>query len=228
MTAPPDVRGEVAHAARVLARLGLVTAFGHVSARVGDDVLVTPATALDGVTADAVLTIALDADALPADAAPETWAHLAVYRARPDVAAVARAQPEAAFAAAAISTELVPLHGQACWLGTRVPVHEPARLLRTAGLAAAAAEALGGSDALLLRGNGALTTGPSAGIAVARMWLLDAACRVRLATAGHDPRPLDDGEVGAWRRAGPPLLERLWDRLAGAPGTCGNCTQPGA
>lgn len=209
-----DARGEVAHAARVLACRGLVTAFGHVSARVGDAVVITPAAALDGVTAGALLTVALDAAELPAGAAPETWAHLAVYRARPDVAAVARAQPEAAFAAAAISTELVPLHGQACWLGRRVPVHEPARLLRSAELAAAAAATLGDADALLLRGNGALTTGPSAGVAVARMWLLDAACRVRLATAGHDARPLDDAEVEAWRRAGPPLLERLWRHLA--------------
>jgi HCOMODA/2-hydroxy-3-carboxy-muconic semialdehyde decarboxylase len=210
-----DLPHQVALAARVLAHHGLVTAFGHVSARIGDQVLVTPPTAPGAVTADALVTVDVVADELPAGAAPETWAHLAVYRARPDVAAVARAQPEAAFAAAAITTELAPLHGQAAWLGRRVPVHEPPRLLRDPARAAAAATTLGAEDAVLLRGNGALTVGDSPGVAVARMWLLDAACRVHLSTAGRPVRALDDEDVTAWRAAAPPLLERLWRHLAG-------------
>jgi HCOMODA/2-hydroxy-3-carboxy-muconic semialdehyde decarboxylase len=210
------LRDEVALAARVLARHGLVTAFGHVSARVGERVVVTPPIAPGEVTADALVTVDLAAEELPAGAAPETWGHLAVYRARPDVAAVARAQPESAFAAAAVATELAPLHGQAAWLGRRVPVHPTARLLRTPALAAAAAATLADADAVLLRGNGALTVGDSPGLAVARMWLLDASCRVHLSAAGHDPRPLDDDDVDAWRAAAPPLLERLWRHLAGS------------
>ena len=176
--------------------------------------LITPPIPPGEVTADAVLAVPLAADALPRGAAPETWAHLAVYRARADVGAVARAQPEATFAAAAIARELAPLHGQAAWLGRRVPVHEPARLLRDPELAAAAARTLGDADAVLLRGNGALSVGSRPGIAVARMWLLAAACRLRLATAGHDARALADDEIDAWRAAAPPLLERLWEYLA--------------
>ncbi|GAA4789936.1 hypothetical protein GCM10023200_25920 [Actinomycetospora chlora] len=215
------VRDEVALAARVLARHGLVTAFGHVSARRGDRVVVTPPIAPGDVTADALVSVdlgaALASGELPAGAAPETWAHLAVYRARPDVAAVARAQPEAAFAAAAVTTGLAPLHGQAAWLGRRVPVHATARLLRSPALADDAARTLGDADAVLLRGNGALTVGDSPGVAVARMWLLDAACRVHLGTAGHHPQVLDDDDVDAWRAAAPPLLARLWRHLAGLP-----------
>ncbi|MEJ2865221.1 class II aldolase/adducin family protein [Actinomycetospora flava] len=208
---------QIALAARVLARHGLVTAFGHVSARIGDRVLVTPPTAPGLVAAEDLVTVDLAADELPAGAAPETWAHLAVYRARPDVAAVARAQPESAFAAAAVTRELAPLHGQAAWLGRRVPVHEPARLLRDPARAAAAAHTLADADAVLLRGNGALTVGDTPGTAVARMWLLDAACRVHLAAAGHQHRSLDDEDVDAWRAAAPPLLDRLWRHLAGVP-----------
>jgi len=211
-----QIRDEVVRAARTLARHGLVTAFGHVSARVGDRIVITPPVAPGAVTADGLVTVDPAADMLPAGAAPETWAHVAVYRARPDVDAVARAQPEAAFAAAAITRELAPLHGQAAWLGRRVPVHQVARLLRSAELASAAAATLGVADAVLLRGNGALTTGASPGLAVARMWLLDAACRVRLATAGRDAVGLDDDEITAWQAAGPPLLARLWQHLAGA------------
>ncbi|MGI5132941.1 class II aldolase/adducin family protein [Pseudonocardia sp. CA-107938] len=209
-----QIREEVVRAARTLARHGLVTAFGHVSARIGDHVVVTPPVAPAAVTMDGLVTVDPAADRLPADAAPETWAHVAIYRARPDVGAVARAQPESAFAAAAVCAELTPLHGQAAWLGRRVPVHPVARLLRTAELATAAAGTLGGADAVLLRGNGALTTGASPGLAVARMWLLDAACRVRLAIAGHAARTLDDDEIAAWQAAGPALLERLWRHLA--------------
>lgn len=211
------LRDEIVLAARVLAHHGLVTAFGHVSARVGEQVLITPPTAPGTVTADGLVTVDPAADELPAGAAPETWAHLAVYRARPEVTAIARAQPESAFAAAAVARELAPLHGQAAWLGRRVPVHEPARLLRDPDRAAAAARTLAGADAVLLRGNGALTVGGSPGVAVARMWLLDAACRVHLAAAVHDPRALDDEDVEAWRAAAPPLLERLWRHLAGLP-----------
>ncbi len=181
MTSEQQIRDEVVRAAGALARHGLVTAFGHVSARIGDRVVITPPVAPGEVTADGLVTVDPADRELPAGAAPETWAHIAVYRARPDVGAVARAQPEAAFAAAAIAEELAPLHGQAAWLGRRVPVHQVARLLRSAEPAAAAAATLGGADALLLRGNGALTVGASPGRAVARMWLLEAACRVRLA-----------------------------------------------
>ncbi|GAA4905536.1 L-fuculose-phosphate aldolase/HCOMODA/2-hydroxy-3-carboxy-muconic semialdehyde decarboxylase [Actinomycetospora succinea] len=209
-----EVHEQTALAARVLAHHGLVTAFGHVSARLGGKIVVTPPTAPGLVRTADLVTVDVDADELPPGAAPETWAHLAVYRARPDVAAVARAQPESAFAAAAVTHELMPLHGQATWLGRRVPVHEPARLLRDPERAAAAARTLADADALLLRGNGALTVGDSPGTAVARMWLLDAACRVHLAVAGHQARALDPDDIEAWREAAPPLLERLWRHLA--------------
>lgn len=56
---------EVAEAGRVLAGLGLVTAFGHVSARVGGAMLITPAADLAGVTADRLVAVPLDAAALP-------------------------------------------------------------------------------------------------------------------------------------------------------------------
>ena len=202
----------LARAARVLAALGHVDAFGHVSARDADRLTITPPVALGDVRAADVLTVRLDAAELPADAPPETWLHLAIYRARPDVTAVARAQPSAALAVGASATELTPLHGQAAWLGRRVPVHPVPRLLRTVELGAAAAATLGDADALVLRGNGAVTIGGSAGVAVARMHVLDTACRVWAAV--RDPVPLDDTDIDAWRAAAPPLLDRLWLHLS--------------
>ena len=208
----PELVDGVIEAARVLAMLGLVDAFGHVSARAGDALLITPPAALDQAEGADLVPVPLDAADLPPGAPPETWLHLAVYRARPDVAAIARAQPEATLAVGADATELAPLHGQAAWLGRRIPVHPVPRLLRTAQLAAAAAATLGEADAMVLRGNGAVTTGSDPGIAVARMHLLATTCRVHAAT--HHPAPLDDDDITAWRAAAPPLLARLWLHLA--------------
>jgi ribulose-5-phosphate 4-epimerase/fuculose-1-phosphate aldolase len=213
------LRAEVAEAAHVLARLGLVTAFGHVSARAGGAMLITPAADLAGVSADGLIEVALEGVALPAGAPAEAWAHLAVYRQRPDADAVARAQPPSAFAAAAAATAtgaIRPLHGQGAWLGERIPVHDDARLLRSPALADAAAARLPAGEALLLRGNGALTLGATPGLAVTRMWLLSVACQAFLdarGAGGEGVSPLRPAEVESWRAVAPELLPRLWQQL---------------
>jgi ribulose-5-phosphate 4-epimerase/fuculose-1-phosphate aldolase len=72
------------------------------------------------------------------------------------------------------------------------------------------------ADALLLRGNGALTCGRTPGEAAARMWLLAAACTAWLtATASGQPRPLDGAELDYWRGVQAELLPRLWRHLRG-------------
>lgn len=216
------MRTELVEAARALSALGLVTAYGHVSARAGAGVLITPAADLGIVAADGLVEVPLDAQAVPPGAPAETWIHLALYRSRPDAVSIARAQPPPAFAAAAALSAgvaadggkvavLVPVHGQAVWLGEAVPVHGDARLLRTAELAAAAAAGLPAGEALLLRGNGAVTLGDSPGLAVARMWLLAAACETWL--AAPSARPLSAAEIESWRAVGPELLPRLWAHL---------------
>ena len=209
-------RAEITDAGRVLSGLGLVTAFGHVSARAGAAMLITPAADLAGVSPADLIEVDLAAAALPAGAPAEAWVHLRVYAARPDVSAIARAQPPAAFAATAVTAELPPLHGQACWLGRTVPVHDQACLLRSSSLADAAARDLGESDALLLRGNGALTCGLTPGLAVTRMWLLAAACDTWLAASrSGTPRPLGAAEIESWRAVQDELLPRLWRHLCG-------------
>jgi HCOMODA/2-hydroxy-3-carboxy-muconic semialdehyde decarboxylase len=220
------MRAVVAEAGNVLARLGLVTAYGHVSARAGEDMLITPAADLAQVTASQVIAVPLTtAPPLPAGVPAEAWAHLALYRARPDAAAIARAQPASALAAAATTTSLVPLHGQAAWLGESVPVHDSAALLRSPELAERAARSLAVGEAVLLRGNGAITLGATPGLAVARMWVLAAACEVYLAARGvretmgtgfgtpYSVTPLSADEIASWRAAGDELLPRLWQHL---------------
>ena len=207
-------RAEIAEAGRVLSGLGLVTAFGHVSARAGARILITPAADLAEVSPADLVEVDLAATSLPAGAPAETWAHLRVYAGRPEVGAIARAQPPPAFAVAAVATELPLLHGQACWLGRTVPVHDEASLLRSLDLADAAARRLGESDALLLRGNGALTCGATPGHAAVRMWLLTMACQAWLAaSASGTPRLMTAAEIESWRAVQDELLPRLWQHL---------------
>ena len=177
--------------------------------------LITPAADLADVTASAVLEVPLPPPRpLRCRRCPaEAWIHLALYRARPDVAAIARAQPASAFAAAATATSLAPWHGQAAWLGESVPVHDSATLLRTPGTGRTCRRSLGPGEALLLRGNGAVTLGATPGLAVARMWLLSAACEVYLAARGGPVTPLSAEEIASWRAVGGELLPRLWQHL---------------
>jgi len=207
-------RRDLVEAAHVLSRLGLVTAYGHVSARAAASMLITPAADLGTVTEATVVEVPLAASSLPPAAPAEAWAHLALYRARPDAGSIARAQPASAFAAAATTTALAPLHGQAAWLGESVPVHDSAHLLRSAELAERAAGSLPTGEALLLRGNGALTLATTPGVAVARMWLLAAACETFVATrATGRVTTLTGEEIASWRAVGDELLPRLWQHL---------------
>jgi HCOMODA/2-hydroxy-3-carboxy-muconic semialdehyde decarboxylase len=207
-------RRDLVEAAHVLSGLGLVTAYGHVSARTGTSMLVTPAADLGTVTEATVVELPLAASSLPPAAPAEAWVHLALYRARPDAGSIARAQPASAFAAAATTTSLAPLHGQAAWLGESVPVHDSAHLLRSAELAERAARTLPTGEALLLRGNGALTLGATPGVAVARMWLLAAACEAFMtARAAGRVTPLTVEEIASWRAVADELLPRLWQHL---------------
>jgi ribulose-5-phosphate 4-epimerase/fuculose-1-phosphate aldolase len=205
---------DLVEAAHVLSRLGLVTAYGHVSTRADASMLITPAADLATVVEPTIVEVPLTASWLPPTAPAEAWAHLALYRARPDAGSIARAHPASAFAAAATTTSLTPLHGQAAWLGESIPVHDSAHLLRSPELAERAARTLPTGEALLLRGNGALTLGATPGVAVARMWLLSAACDAFVSTcAAGRVTPLTVEEIASWRAVGPELLPRLWQHL---------------
>jgi len=96
---------EVIPAARALARHGLVDAFGHVSARVGEAFAMTAPEPLG--TVDRLVEIPVDTDELPDSAPKEAWIHAGIYRVRPDVDGICRAQPAAVNAAVAPDRERV-------------------------------------------------------------------------------------------------------------------------
>jgi HCOMODA/2-hydroxy-3-carboxy-muconic semialdehyde decarboxylase len=207
-------------AARALAAAGLVDAFGHASVRSGELILLTPAKPLAALDAtDRVVSVPLDADALPTGAPKEAWVHLCVYRSRPDVGAICRAQPASVAAAVAAGVPIRALHGQGGFLGAVVPVFDEARLVRTEELGNALSAALGDAPALVMRGNGAITVASSPGRAAALMYLLERSARLNLevAATGKLPQALTDEELDAWQQRSDELLDRLWEYLHERP-----------
>ena len=184
-------------------------------ARTDDSFALTPPVPLGSLTArDALVAVPLGIAELPEGAPKEAWIHLEIYRRRPDVGAVCRAQPEAVNAAAGAGVAILALHGQGAFVGAEVAVHDDATLVRSRELGAAVASALGDGDAVVLRGNGAVTVGPTPGIAAARMVVLAASARMNLAAAATGgARRLSPSEVAAWRSVAPEILGRLWMHL---------------
>ena len=203
---PTDPAADVALVARVLARLGFVHAFGHVSARVpaprSARVLLTPTfPPLGEVEAADVLELDESgrvvggvAEHRPLEAA----LHLAVYAARPGVGAICRLQAPAVAAFGATGAAPPLLHG---FGGMVEPVAfwDDPDLVTAEPLAGRAAAALGGAPAMLLAGNGGLTVGAGLDQALARAWCLEDRCRVALA-AGDRARPLDPEALDRRRR----------------------------
>lgn len=212
----PEPGAEVVEAAAALARAGLVDAFGHVSARRGEVALITPATPMSAVRSPEQL-VALplgELDELPAGAPKEAWIHWAVYRHRPDVGAICRAQPRSPLAVAAIAEELPALLGQGAIAGAPVPVFDDARLVRERERGEELAARLAEASSLIMRGNGALTTASTPGRAMARMHFLELSAETYLrAAAAGTPRPLADEEAAFWQSAAEELLQRLWQHL---------------
>ncbi len=215
-TRDPQLVENLVAAGHALSRTGLVTAFGHVSARTADGtLLITPPEPLGRLTPDSTWTeLDPDAAALPAGVPREAWIHLAIARERSEVGAICRAQPPTATALASAGVPIVALHGQGAFLGPQVPVFDDAVLVRDEARGAALAARLADSPALVMRGNGAVTVGADTGEAVARMWVLEASARMNsVAAAAGTPTPLSDDEQAAWRSVAPEILGRIWRDL---------------
>jgi len=146
---------------RRLAARGLVCgSVGNLSVRDGDRVLVTPTRVpYQAMTEEDLVTVDLDGERIAGRRAPsrELALHLAIYRARPDVAAVVHAHGPHAVAWSFLGVPLAPAIEEAEYydVGTvRVAAAAPAG---SAELGAAAAAALRGSAAVLLARHGVVS-----------------------------------------------------------------------
>jgi L-ribulose-5-phosphate 4-epimerase len=155
-----DLRRDVALANRIVHAAGLVTAFGHVSARVPGvpDAFIFP-TRTSPALADPAHLLVLDIDGNRREGTGEPntefWIHARIYAARPDVAAVAHVHSPACVVLAQIGQALLPLHNHGGMFADGVPLFERIGLIRSRELGDQVAATLGDHRAMFLRGHGA-------------------------------------------------------------------------
>ncbi|HZC18583.1 MAG TPA: class II aldolase/adducin family protein [Rubrobacteraceae bacterium] len=210
------MREEVVAAAHALDAAGLVTAFGHVSFREGEDGFrITPPKPLGSLEPDeTLLEVSLAGDELPEGVPGEAWIHWAIYKSRSGVAGICRAQPPITTAITSAGVTIRPLHGQGAFLGEGVPVYDDARLIRDREAGEALAGDLRNAGGIVMRGNGAVTVGSSVGSAVARMWVLEASAEInRTAASAGTPQVLNEEEFSYWESVSEEILERIWSYL---------------
>jgi L-fuculose-phosphate aldolase len=160
-----SLRAEVVAAGREMLRLGLVAGTsGNVSARDGDQVLITPSgLPYEEMEEDDVVTLSLDGAVLSGAREPssERRVHLAVYAARPDAGALVHSHSVHATAWSFL--------GEPLDTGTEELEHAAGAAVLTASfaptgseaIAAAAVEALGDRRAVLLARHGVLAAAGS-------------------------------------------------------------------
>src|SRR5712671_794399 len=121
----PELRIEMLTACRVLTHFRIVEGFGHVSARLPDGrILMTPRRALGLVSEAELVELDRDGKQVAGEGRPplEVPMHLAVYRRRKDVMAIARGHPRHVAAYACAGEPFRIAHGFGANLGPVVPV----------------------------------------------------------------------------------------------------------
>jgi L-fuculose-phosphate aldolase len=187
------VREEVAEAGRRLAEEGLVLGTaGNVSARLGEQVAVTPTGAvLAELEPEQVCVVDLDGQQLDGELVPtsELDLHLGVYR-RYEAGAVVHTHAPMATALSCVLDELPCVHYQMLMLGGTVPVAGYATF-GTPDLARSVLDALDGRNAALMANHGAIVHAQDLDAALELSLLLEWACTVywRAAAIG-EPRTL--------------------------------------
>ncbi|HYS33023.1 MAG TPA: class II aldolase/adducin family protein [Streptosporangiaceae bacterium] len=185
------------YSARLLADGLAVGSAGNLSVRCGDLVAITPSGIGYGELRPAdVAVVALDGTEVDAPEVPssETPMHLAIYAAT-DAAAVVHTHSAEVIALSAARDELPAIHYAITSLGGPVRVAPYVRF-GSAGLAAAATEALAGRRAAILRNHGAVCYGRNLDAAYGHAVLLEWLARVyRLAQAYGEPKTLSEAEL---------------------------------
>jgi L-ribulose-5-phosphate 4-epimerase len=154
-----ELRRDVALANRIVHAAGLVSAFGHVSARLpGTTTFLFPTRASPALADPArLLVLDVDGNQRQGEGEPNTefWIHARIYAARPDVGGVAHVHSPACVALGQIGQPLRMLHNSAAVFLDGVPLFERIGLIRTRELGEQVAATLGSRRAMLLRGHGA-------------------------------------------------------------------------
>jgi ribulose-5-phosphate 4-epimerase/fuculose-1-phosphate aldolase len=223
--AEAGIRDDVVLANRIAHRAGLVTAFGHISARIpGSATFVIPGRSSPALcSAESLLLMDTDGTLLEGAGTPnsEFWIHARIYAGRPDVQAVAHVHSPSCVVLSQIGEPLRPLHNSGAMFGS-VPVYERIGLIRSAQLGDEVGRVLGAGRAMLLRGHGANVVAGHVRRAAVFACLLEEAATLQLkalsalAGSGLEPRyfSAQEEELIASQLDSPGPLDRAWEYYA--------------
>lgn len=216
--ASPVQQAELRVAARALARAGLVHAYGHCSLRLDAESFLVCAAKPMGLIepGDAGVRVPI-AGALPDGVLGEVRIHQQIYQRRPQLNAIIRSMPMQVMTLSCAGLTPQLRHGMGAYFKDGVPLWDDPQLLRDDLQAAALADLLGISSALVMRGNGAIVVGASLVEALTLNWYLEDAARIELqllAAGVADQAPqLSVAEASLRATTSGRIFERMWDYL---------------
>jgi HCOMODA/2-hydroxy-3-carboxy-muconic semialdehyde decarboxylase len=187
---------DLAAASRILVDQGVLDAAGHVSMRHPADpelFLMSRSLAPALVTADDIMALTLDGEPRdPRGRTPfiERFLHAEIYRARPDVMAVAHGHSPSVIPFGLVATPMVATYHNAAFLAAGVPVFDIRDTFGTTDIVintrqrgAALAASLADKSVVLLRAHGVAIVGPNLKAAVFRAVFTEVSARVQLQAA---------------------------------------------
>jgi L-fuculose-phosphate aldolase len=186
-----SLRAEVVATGREMLRLGLVAGTsGNVSAREGSLIHITPSgLAYDEMDEDDLVTLSAEGEVVEGRREPsgERRVHLAVYAARPEVAAIVHTHSVHATAWSFLeepldtgTEEIADLAGGPVLTGRWAPTGSDA-------IAVQAVEALSGREAVLLGRHGVLAVGPTPARALLVCEMVERQAQIALLLRGASP-----------------------------------------
>ena len=222
---------------KVLARVGAVDAYGHVSVRhdkAADRYFMSRSIAPELVTAADIMEY--DLDSVPVDPKGratylERFIHGEIYRVRPDVLAIVHNHSPSVIPFGVTGAQLRPLYHMSAFLWPGVPVFEirgaggsaTDMLIRNPTLGQALATTLGAGPVALMRGHGAVVVGGGLPEAVFRSVYTEVNARLQAQAMalGGDVTYLDPEEAKKAQASIAGTIPRpweLWKRKALAAG----------
>ena len=227
---------DIVAGSRVLAELGVLDGFGHVSARDPknpDHFLMSRSLAPALVTGDDIMEFDLDGNAVDAKGRNvflERFIHSEIYKARPDVMAVVHTHSPGVVAFSVSKTPLRPLYHNAAFLAAGAPVWdirkdfgETNMLVSNPTIGKELALLLGDKSVVLMRGHGDATVGPSVKVAVFRAYYTDVNARLQsqAVALGGEVNYLTAAEGTKADGINLQVLDRVWNlwkmRVTSAP-----------
>jgi ribulose-5-phosphate 4-epimerase/fuculose-1-phosphate aldolase len=211
---------------RILAELGVLDGFGHVSARHPTNpnhFLMSRSLAPALVTASDIMEFDLDGNAVDAHGRSvflERFIHAEIYKVRPDVMSVVHTHSQGVIPFSVSKVPLRAMFHNPSFLAVGVPVWdirkdfgETSMLVENAALGKSLAATLADKPVVLMRGHGDVAVGPTVKMAVFRAYYTDVNAKLQsqAIALGGDPNYLTPGEGEKADKTNFAVIDRIWN-----------------